>query len=1483
MRVSNNVGKSLGRLVSGLATLALVSGAFAQMQNGIVNQPGGKPLQGVPKPKLMGPAFMENRGQWNEEALFLSRAPGQDFWVTRSGYLVNAQETVQQQVLPGERKPLSASRGHVVRVTFAGANQAVSSIVAGTERSKFDFVHVLSPQNTVRGVRAHKEATISGMYPGIDARYYTENGLPRYDLIVRPGADANLIRMDVEGADNLSVTEDGTLVMGTSVRDIKQAGLVAYQVINGQRVQVPAKFVANGKDSFGFRLGKYDSTKQLVIDPVVFGTYLGGDTGSDQTKAVVTDAANRIYIAGTTGSVDFPILAGPWGPNLATPTDGFVAAIDGDAYDQVYGAFMVGGGDNDNAQFLKVDQYGNLWCAGETNSLNFPSTAGNRPTLIGFFVRFQSNPLTILDPITTPVSGVIGSTATDTDLTGFGIAPRTTPTGSVDLIFAGNTTGAVVGITDPTPAAMNGFVVRQSLNNTTSTLSAVTGSWIGSSTADTITGLAIGGDGGAYVTGVVGTSQVNALLSPTSTIFATTSPTIPNGTVLRGIDYFVRKYAANGSLVYSGVFGSSGDEDPALLTPTGAAVLNPELGQTFPAIAVDTLGSAYIAGISGGFNFPKTRDSFIETFAAGTISLTKINPSGNQFLYSTSLGTSLALPTGVGVDQRGNAYVAGVASWELTNPFAPAPTAPGSIRLTPVAPAVPGQETAVDATYDGGDRTFPPPLGALVSGQEAFITVVNNTGTGLNFSSYLGGNLDDASSGVYLDQTQSAWVYGYSCLINPAWLTANAFKTATVPVGPPFGNDQDGLVIKYRFGLPVLQALLLSANEIPGGLGAFVDGQVQLRAPAPVGGTTITLRVTNPAVGRFTSETGPSSIRVTIPQGQQFANFQVFSRRVLQPTFTDVRAEFDSDLLVTRLNVRPWLNSLQLSSPSVRGGNPASGVVTLFAPAPASGVVVNLTTDTPSLITFPSPSITVPAGQQSVTFDIDTNGVNATTVTQISVNVEGVGQTVPLTLLPATILDVSFSPTVINGGETSIGTIRLDGEAVDGTRVLLSQTGLYSSVPSWVDFSNGETQKTFQLTPPALTVGDQTVTITGSLTGNTAVGTIVVEANDISVMNLSATNVLGGTVIDGSITLARPAAASGFRVPLHNNNPTAGSLSPTVVTVPPGATSVNFQVLTNGVAVTQAMTVSCDKNGYARNKRGIVVRALEFDVVFNPNPVKGGNTAIATLTLRNGEVAPAGGIQLLLSSSAPSVANVPGTVNIAAGQSSVTFNVTTGVPADDTNVTITAGTASGIQRPTNLLVKGIAVLSLAISPNSVVGGINSVGTITIDKPAPTGGFVINLSSNKPTVANTSTTVTIPSGSTSATFPVVTFPVSSVQVATITATRGTFVQTANITVNPATAQSITMNPASVRGGNSSTATVTLSSPAPAGGLTLTVVSNRPEFVSHPATVVVPAGQSSVSFNISTTQVTLTVGVTFTATTPGGSSVSSTLFITPNTGG
>jgi thermitase len=161
--------------------------------------------------------------------------------------------------------------------------------------------------------------------------------------------------------------------------------------------------------------------------------------------------------------------------------------------------------------------------------------------------------------------------------------------------------------------------------------------------------------------------------------------------------------------------------------------------------------------------------------------------------------------------------------------------------------------------------------------------------------------------------------------------------------------------------------------------------------------------------------------------------------------------------------------------------------------------------------------------------------------------------------------------------------------------------------------------------------------------------------------------------------------------------------------------------------------------------------------------------------------------------------------------------------------------------------------SLSLNPTSVVGGNSSTGTVTLTAPAPSGGFVVNLSSSNTSVATVPSSVTVPAGATSANFTVATNPVSSVTSVTITAAAGGITRTATLTVNPpasnVTLQSLTISPTSVWGGSTATGTVTLSRPAPAGGVVVQLRSSSSR-ASVPSTVTVPAGATSARFTIQT---------------------------------
>jgi hypothetical protein len=270
----------------------------------------------------------------------------------------------------------------------------------------------------------------------------------------------------------------------------------------------------------------------------------------------------------------------------------------------------------------------------------------------------------------------------------------------------------------------------------------------------------------------------------------------------------------------------------------------------------------------------------------------------------------------------------------------------------------------------------------------------------------------------------------------------------------------------------------------------------------------------------------------------------------------------------------------------------------------------------------------------------------------------------------------------------------------------------------------------------------------------------------------------------------------------------------------------------------------------------------------SPTSVIGGSSSTGTVALSG--PAPTGGVQVVLASN-NGAASVPSSVTVAAGATNATFTVSTSAVTSATAVTISAA-YGGVTRTASLTVAVAAappppptVSSLSLSPTSVIGGNSSTGTVALSGPAPTGGVQVVLASNNG-AASVPPSVSVPAGATSATFTVNTTVVATSAPVTISAFYGGVSKSATLTVTPPplpTVSSLTLNPTSVIGGvQSSTGAVTLSGPAPAGGVQVVLASNNGA-ASVASSVTVPAGAISATFTVSTSVVLVSTSVTISA--------------------
>jgi uncharacterized protein DUF4082/Big-like domain-containing protein len=374
-------------------------------------------------------------------------------------------------------------------------------------------------------------------------------------------------------------------------------------------------------------------------------------------------------------------------------------------------------------------------------------------------------------------------------------------------------------------------------------------------------------------------------------------------------------------------------------------------------------------------------------------------------------------------------------------------------------------------------------------------------------------------------------------------------------------------------------------------------------------------------------------------------------------------------------------------------------------------------------------------------------------------------------------------------------------------------------------------------------------------------GTATVALGSVS---LNPASVTGGASSSGTVTLTGPAPTGGATVTLSSSNTAVAQVSAGSVTVPAGQTTTTFSVTTVAVTTSTPVTISGTyPTGTTRSATLTVtapVTVTASSVSLNPSSVTGGSSSTGTVTLSG--AAPTGGAVVTLTSSNTSAATVPTSVTVAAGSTSATFTVTTSTVSAISTASISA-TYGATVSATLTVNPAASVSGVSLSPTSVVGGANSTGTVTLSAAAPTGGVSVALSSSNTAAATVPASVTVPAGSTTATFTVTTLSVASNTTSVITATLGGSANT-TLTVTAAALSTVTRSPTSVVGGTNSTGTVTLTGAAPAGGAIVTLSSSNTAAAQVPASVTVAAGATSTTFTITTSPVTANASVTISGT-------------------
>ena len=663
--------------------------------------------------------FIQNKGQWDPEVKYLAHIRGMNAWITNSGVVYdyyrikkNFDESKTLILIAHQKRDHgyknSTIQGHVVKMKLVNSENNITAVGNNQREGYYNYFIGNDPNKWASYVPLYDNVELQGVYKNIDVKYYYDNGMLRYDYKAKPGADLSQIKLRFDGQGSISISSNGELLLKTSIGEITNGKIYAYQMEGETQKEVSCKFEQKEDGTIGIKTDSYDANKEIIIDPLVYSTFIGGNA-DDYGNSIKIDDKGNTYITGYTNSINYPTSTGAYqkifsgGENLG---DAFVTELNSTGSDLIYSTF-IGGKSDDVGTSIALDQTGNSYITGYTSSSDYPITDGAYQSVLG---SVKGNGF--VTKLNATGSALVYSTylGGGTQNLGNSIA--------VDVIGNAYITGSTgPGYPTTTGVYQNNFKGSNGTNNAFVTKLNSSGSdliystYIGGDSSDVGTSIVIDGNGNAYITG------------------NTHSPNYPTTggayqIILNGnSNAFITKLNSNGStLVYSTYVG--GDSS--------------DIGNS---IAVDASGNAYITGATYSSNYPTTVNAFQSMYTGltdGEVFITKLNSAGTNLIYSSFIGPGQG--TSIKIDINGNAILTG---WTASSDY-------------PIT-------SSAFQDYLGYSNAV-----------NAFLTEVNSSGNYLVYSTYIGGTGDDFAESIDIDNSNNAFITGSAFSSYP--ITGGAYQ-----------------------------------------------------------------------------------------------------------------------------------------------------------------------------------------------------------------------------------------------------------------------------------------------------------------------------------------------------------------------------------------------------------------------------------------------------------------------------------------------------------------------------------------------------------------------------------------------------------------------------------------------------------------------------------------------------------------------------------
>lgn len=293
----------------GLITLPIISSRTKiqaeKIGNLSENLSENKNESNQPDDERMPLLFEPNKGQTGKAAKFVSRGNGYTLYLseTEAAFQLQTADDKSNNDLenPKTKGQLSKTDSAVLKMKFVGANTnpKIEGVDEAVTKTNYDI-----EKKQIENLSNYREVDYKDLYNGIDVVFYgnTANRL-EYDFKIAPNADPNQIQLNFDGAKNISIDEQGNLVIKTGNIELVQQKPVAYQIFSGVKRLVEVKYVINEEQQTGnsqsqvsFAVGEYYKNQPLIIDPALSYFISTGSLDLDKIHNIAVDITGKMQV-----------------------------------------------------------------------------------------------------------------------------------------------------------------------------------------------------------------------------------------------------------------------------------------------------------------------------------------------------------------------------------------------------------------------------------------------------------------------------------------------------------------------------------------------------------------------------------------------------------------------------------------------------------------------------------------------------------------------------------------------------------------------------------------------------------------------------------------------------------------------------------------------------------------------------------------------------------------------------------------------------------------------------------------------------------------------------------------------------------------------------------------------------------------------------------------------------------------------------------